>query len=132
MIPVTADYALRVVAYLAGRGGAAATGRDIARQTKVPGGYLTKVMAGLTRAGLVGSQRGIHGGYRLLVPPEKVSVHAVLTAVEAIGRRGGGHRPAGLPPDEAARLAASFLASLDAETEALLHRTSVRSVMSSG
>ena len=86
MFSQTAEYALRAVVYLASQGGAAQTTQQIAEATRVPAGYLAKVMQGLSRAGLVYSQRGLHGGFTLTRPAEELTVLDVIEAVDPIRR----------------------------------------------
>lgn len=87
MISQTAEYALRAVVYLAdGAEGKPQTAEIIARETKVPVGYLVKVMQGLVKAGLVGSQRGLNGGFVLNVSAKDVTVYDVVHAVVPITR----------------------------------------------
>ena len=62
MLSQTAEYALRVVVFLASREDNPATIAQIAAATQVPQGYLAKVLQSLARAGLTKSQRGLHGG----------------------------------------------------------------------
>ena len=68
MFSETNEYALRIIAYLAGNAGATVKNVDISKATQVPAGYLYKVLQTLNRAGLVASQRGKHGGYKLNRP----------------------------------------------------------------
>ena len=86
VISQTAEYALRAIVYLANEGGAARTSSEIAKATQVPPGYLSKVMQGLGRARLVKSQRGLNGGFKLAHDPVKLSVLAVINAVDPIRR----------------------------------------------
>lgn len=86
MFSQTVEYALRVVIYLASLSGAPATTRQIASVTKVPEGYLAKVLQGLSRAGLIQSQRGLHGGSVLALSPDKLSMYDVIEAVQPIQR----------------------------------------------
>lgn len=85
MISQTAEYALRAIVYLAGQGEAQTT-QQIAEATRVPPGYLAKVMQSLARGGLVQSQRGLHGGFTLLRSPEELTVWDVVEAVDPIQR----------------------------------------------
>lgn len=85
MFSQTAEYALRAVAYLAEQG-EPRTVAQIAVATKVPAGYLAKVMQGLAKASLVVSQRGLHGGFRLAIPTEQLCVYDVIQAVDPIQR----------------------------------------------
>src|SRR5689334_10525151 len=86
MFSQTVEYALRVVVYLASLGGQPATTKQIAGSTRVPEGYLAKVLQGLGRAGLIQSQRGLHGGSVLALSPDKLSVYDVIEAVQPIQR----------------------------------------------
>ncbi len=86
MISQTAEYALRAVAYLAEHPAAPCTVSDIAAATSMPQEYLAKVLGELTRAGLVRSQRGPTGGFRLATDPALMSVLAVVQAVCPINR----------------------------------------------
>jgi Rrf2 family protein len=86
MFSQTAEYALRVVAYLAAAGETAATTREIAAGTRVPEGYLAKVLQSLSRSGIVRSQRGPGGGSVLARPPEELTIYDVVQAVDPIRR----------------------------------------------
>lgn len=85
MITQTAEYALRAVVFLADQEMPRTTS-VIAEHTQVPAGYLAKVMQGLSKAGLVHSQRGLHGGFVLLIPASQLTVLEVVNAVEPIRR----------------------------------------------
>jgi Rrf2 family protein len=86
MFSQTTEYALRAMVYLAAQEGQARTAQQIAQATKVPPGYMAKVMQGLTRAGLVHSQRGLHGGFTLTRPPAEMTVFDVVQAVDPLQR----------------------------------------------
>jgi Rrf2 family nitric oxide-sensitive transcriptional repressor len=95
MISQTAEYALRAIVYLADQSDAPQTTQQIAAITRVPAGYLAKVMQGLSRAGLVHAQRGLHGGFTLAVPPKELTVLDVVQAVDPLKRIE--HCPLGIP-----------------------------------
>jgi Rrf2 family protein len=82
----TTEYALRAVVYLAAGKGEPRTAAQLAQATRVPPGYMAKVMQGLSRAGLVHSQRGLHGGFVLTRRPEDLTVLDVVQAVEPLQR----------------------------------------------
>ena len=86
MISQTTEYALRAVVYLAQHADESWTTKQIAAATRVPAGYLSKVLQGLSRAGLINSQRGRHGGFQLTGDPNELSVLEVVNAVEPIRR----------------------------------------------
>src|SRR5262249_29610937 len=80
------EYALRAVVHLAAEAPAARTTEQIAVATKVPPAYLAKVLQGLTRAGVVRSQRGVGGGISLVKTPEELTILEVVNAVDPIKR----------------------------------------------
>jgi len=86
MFSQTVEYALRAVVYLAARPDSPRTAQQIAEATRVPAGYLSKVMQALSRKGLVHSQRGLHGGFTLARPAEELTVLDVVQAVDQIRR----------------------------------------------
>lgn len=95
MISQTAEYALRAVVYLADNGDAPQTTQQIAEVTRVPAGYLAKVMQTLSRSGIVRARRGLHGGFALAVSPGDLSVLDVVQAVDPVQRIE--HCPLGIP-----------------------------------
>jgi Rrf2 family transcriptional regulator, cysteine metabolism repressor len=54
----------------------------VAESERLPLSYLEHLVAKLRRAGLVESQRGAHGGYRLGKPAEKIDMLEVVQALE--------------------------------------------------
>ncbi len=86
MLSQTVEYALRAVVYLAGQAPESRTTDQIATATRVPKAYLSKVLQGLVRAGLVHSQRGLGGGMSLTRDPGELTILQVVEAVEPIGR----------------------------------------------
>ncbi len=86
MISQTAEYALRVVVCLANRPEESLTNEQISEQTKVPLGYLAKLMQVLRKEELVDSRRGIHGGFTLKKDPGRLSVLDVINAVDPLKR----------------------------------------------
>jgi Rrf2 family protein len=86
MISPTAEYALRAVVAIAHAEGETAPTQRIAKITKVPAGYLPKVLQMLGRAGLVESRRGLGGGFRLAKPAQELTVLEVVNAVDPVKR----------------------------------------------
>ena len=86
MISQTAEYALRAVVWLAIEPETPVGTPRIARATKVPPGYLSRVLQSLARAGLVTSNPGRSGGFRLTRSPKDISVLDVVNAVDPIRR----------------------------------------------
>lgn len=87
MLNQTIEYALRAMIHLASLGqDAAANSETIAARTKVPKGYLSKILRDLVVGGLVNSQRGPNGGFTLSRPPATISMLDVVNAVGPIER----------------------------------------------
>lgn len=87
MISQTSEYALRAVVHLARIGGGPAVTEDIAEATKVPAGYLARVLRSLSKSGILTAQRGIGGGFSLAKPAGRITVWDVLSASDSgIGR----------------------------------------------
>ena len=86
MLSQTVDYALRAMVYLSDQDSTPRTSEQIAAVTCVPQAYLSKVMNSLSRAELVRSQRGLHGGFALARPADEITILDVVNAVEPLQR----------------------------------------------
>jgi Rrf2 family protein len=86
MLSQTVDYALRAVTHLAYRAPDSQTTEQIAEATLVPRAYLSKVLQGLVRGGIVTSQRGIGGGMSLVKSADQLTLLEVVNAVEPVDR----------------------------------------------
>lgn len=81
----TAEYALRAVVQLARQPGTRPVqASDLAAGTGVPENYLRKVLHDLVRSGVLQSSRGKHGGFRLALPPEQITLLAVVARFSAL------------------------------------------------
>jgi Rrf2 family protein len=89
MLSQTTEYALRAAVFLARGDGSPQTSQSIAAGTRVPGHYLSKILHGLSRAGVVASQRGPHGGFTLVRPAAELTLLDVVNGVEPIRRLRG-------------------------------------------
>jgi Rrf2 family cysteine metabolism transcriptional repressor len=73
------DYATRAVLALALAGDERPINvEELARRTAVPSSVLEQVMPMLRSAGIVRSERGAHGGYRLNRHPEEITLERVV------------------------------------------------------
>ncbi|MFQ5768306.1 MAG: SUF system Fe-S cluster assembly regulator, partial [Acidobacteriota bacterium] len=78
-----ADYAIVVMTYLARLTGTfTVTARDLAREARLSRPMVSKTLKALTQAGLLTSQRGVHGGYRLAARPDEITIARIITALE--------------------------------------------------
>jgi Rrf2 family protein len=84
-VPTTAkvDYAIRAAVELAAAGdGAQVKAEQIAHAQGIPLKFLENILLDLKHAGLVQSQRGPDGGYRLAVPAAEITLADVIRGVE--------------------------------------------------
>src|SRR5438477_10749621 len=86
MFSQTVEYALRAVVHLAYEAPAARTTAQIAEATRVPRDYLAKILQGLSKKGIVSTQRGVGGGVSLAREPADLTILDVVNAVEPIER----------------------------------------------
>jgi Rrf2 family protein len=86
MFSQTVEYALRAVVHLAYEAPEARTTAQIAEATQVPKDYLSKILQGLAKKGIVSTQRGVGGGVSLGRAPEELTILDVVNAVEPIER----------------------------------------------
>lgn len=95
MFSQTAEYALRAVACLARRPAEPITTQQLALVSRVPAGYLAKILQALARAGVVSGQRGLNGGFLLARPAEELTLLDVVRVAD--GSRRITSCPMGLP-----------------------------------
>lgn len=82
-VSAKSDYALRALIEMAARTDARpVSAEELGRLQEIPHGFLQAILADLRRAGLVMSQRGQAGGWRLARQPETISVADVIRAVD--------------------------------------------------
>ena len=77
------DYGLRMLMRLAGEPGRSFTTDAMAREFAISRHHLHKVVRELSRAGYVATQRGAGGGFRLAMPPEALTIGAIVRRLEA-------------------------------------------------
>lgn len=94
-ITARVDYGVRAAIELAAAEHPPVKGETLAERQGIPGKYLENILADLRRAGVVASQRGAEGGYRLARPADSISVADIIRAVE--GPLADVH---GTPPEE--------------------------------
>ena len=82
-VSAKSDYALRALIELATRdGGSPVSAEELGRLQEIPHGFLQAILADLRRAGIVISQRGQSGGWRMARDAAEVSVADVIRAVD--------------------------------------------------
>lgn len=83
MISRSGVHALRAVVVLAGlRPGEYEGAAAIAKATDAPANYLAKLLYQMSKAGLLVSQKGMGGGFRLARDPSKVTLYDVVESTD--------------------------------------------------
>ena len=88
MLSKTSQYALRAVIYLARDSDAQVPAGEVAAGLDVPANYLSKILHTLSRSGVVESERGPGGGYRLARPADRISLGDVVGAFDPLAQDG--------------------------------------------
>jgi Rrf2 family iron-sulfur cluster assembly transcriptional regulator len=90
VIPLTrsAEYAIRAMTYMARAQDPAefVLVRDMSRSIGVPAPFLGKCLQHLVASGLLKSQRGRNGGFRLTRAPTSISLYEIIDAEEELQR----------------------------------------------
>jgi Rrf2 family protein len=76
------EYAVRCVLYLSAREeGTVVPRREVAEAMEIPGVFLGKIAQQLARSGILEIIQGARGGFRLLRPPEAITLLEVVEAL---------------------------------------------------
>ena len=80
-----AEYGVRLLVELGRQGSQSPVSlKAIAEAEGLPLAYLERIVALLKKAGLVESQRGAHGGYRLARPAAEITMDEAVLALEGV------------------------------------------------
>lgn len=102
-VSAKADYALRALIEIATRADEkAVSAEELGKLQDIPHGFLQAILADLRKAGIVISQRGQSGGWRLAREASTVSVADVIRAVDGPLVSVYGLRPEGVSYNERA------------------------------
>ena len=82
IVSMTAEYALRAMAQIAALGDdGAMRARDLSAMAHVPTPYLSKILRRLVAAGLLESEKGHGGGFRLTRSPSRITFADIFRAL---------------------------------------------------
>jgi Rrf2 family protein len=121
------DYALRATAELAAAD-APRTVEQLSAAQKIPNKYLESILGELRRGGLLRSQRGPDGGYRLARPAEAISIADVIRALDGELANVRGSRPENLSYSGAAAALQEVWIALRASERAILEKVTLAHV----
>lgn len=80
-----AGYAIRALTQLAlsqSESGQPSPVKELAEREKIPQHFLGKVFQTLTRAGILASTRGPHGGFALARPASQITLYEIVQAID--------------------------------------------------
>ncbi len=90
MISKTGLHAIKALTLLAALPeGSYAGAATIAGEIGAPPNYLAKLLQTLARSGVVASQKGVRGGFRLARDPSAVRLYDVIDPIDQVGRWNG-------------------------------------------
>jgi Rrf2 family protein len=119
------EYALRAMAELAAAPPGPIKGERLAEAQAIPPKFLENILLELRRSGLVASQRGAEGGYRLGRPAEEISLADVIRAVEGPIASVRGARPEETSYQGPAAALTEVWIELRSEMRGVLEKTSL-------
>lgn len=128
-VTARADYAVRAIVELAARAPAAATRTELAEAQDIPGKFLEGILGDLRRAGLLDSQRGSAGGYRLARDPSELPLADIIRAVEGPLAAVRGQPPEGVTYAGTTRHLTEVWVAVRASLRAVLETTTVADVL---
>jgi Rrf2 family protein len=130
-ISAKSDYAVRaMLALAADAGGRPVKGEALANAQQIPVKFLENILMDLRRAGLVASQRGAEGGYRLARPSNAITVADVIRAVDGPLANIRGIRPEAAEYDGAATALRDVWVAMRAALRSVLERVTLADVSS--
>ncbi|HMD45428.1 MAG TPA: Rrf2 family transcriptional regulator [Acidimicrobiales bacterium] len=128
-IPAKVDYGIRALLSLA-VAGTPQTAENLAADQDLPPRFLGAILADLRRAGIVSSQRGAEGGYRLARPADEVSLAEVIRALDGPLAEVRGYRPEATHYDGAAKHLQEIWVAVRASLRDVLENVTVADVAS--
>jgi Rrf2 family protein len=123
------DYALRALCELAAAN-APRTVEQLSEAQHIPNKYLESILGELRRTGLLRSQRGPEGGYRLSRPAEQISIADVIRALDGELANVRGSRPENLAYVGAAAPLQEVWIALRASERTILEGVTLANVVS--
>jgi Rrf2 family protein len=123
------DYALRAMTELAAAPPGFVTAEQLATAQEIPPKFLENILLQLRHAGLVASQRGAEGGYRLGRPADEITIADVIRTLEGPIASVRGVRPDELAYDGAAAGLRDVWLELRTRMRGVLEQTTLADVV---
>jgi Rrf2 family protein len=127
-IPAKVDYGIRALLALAAAG-TPQTAEYLAGEQGLPPRFLGAILADLRRAGVVASQRGAEGGYRLARDPGAITIADVIRALDGPLAEVRGYRPEATSYDGAAENLQQVWVAVRASLRSVLEKLTLTDVL---
>jgi Rrf2 family protein len=82
----TTEYALQVLAFMAEDTKSLYSSDQIHKKLKIPKKYLQRLLTDLSKNGLIISERGKYGGFKIAKNPKKIFLADIIEAVEGFSK----------------------------------------------
>jgi len=129
-ISAKVDYAVRALCTLADGDGQAVTAESLAKSQGLPAKFLESILNDMRRAGLLLSQRGAEGGYRLSRPAESISVADVIRPLDGPLAEVRGLRPEAANYEGSAQHLQSVWVAVRASLRSVLEEVTIADIVS--
>ncbi len=129
-ISAKVDYAVRALCTLADSGERPVTAEALAQSQGLPAKFLESILNDMRRAGLLLSQRGAEGGYRLSRPASSISVADVIRPLDGPLAEVRGLRPEAANYDGAAEHLQAVWIAVRASLRSVLERVTIADIVS--
>jgi Rrf2 family protein len=129
-ISAKVDYAVRALCTLAEAGGSAVTAEALARAQGLPAKFLESILNDMRRAGLLISQRGAEGGYRLAREAGAITVADVIRPLDGPLAEVRGLRPEAASYEGAAARLQDVWIAVRASIRSVLEAVTIADIVS--
>lgn len=126
-IPAKADYAIRALLTLA-QSEISVSAEHLAAEQHLPAKFLGAILSELRRGGIVTSQRGVDGGFRLARPPANITIADVLRVLSGPMAGVRGMRPETLEYEGAATALRDVWVAVRASLRMVLEHVTIEDV----
>jgi Rrf2 family protein len=129
-ISAKVDYAVRALCTLADADGKAVTAEALAKSQNLPAKFLESILNDMRRAGLLLSQRGAEGGYRLSRPADSITVAEVIRPLDGPLAEVRGLRPEAMKYEGSAEHLQDVWVAVRASLRAVLELVTIADIVS--
>jgi Rrf2 family protein len=129
-ISAKVDYAVRALCTLADAEGRPVTAESLAQSQGLPSKFLESILNDMRRAGLLLSQRGAEGGYRLSRPAESITVAEVIRPLDGPLAEVRGLRPEAASYEGSAERLQDVWVAVRASLRAVLEHVTIADIVS--